>query len=351
VPADPETHLAAKSPSKCATPICNLKGTNVKTLRSIVLVGAVCVVLAPIAQALAADAVDAALTLTAPPPRTDVVAAAKDVVKNHGPSVVRVTGTVKLTMAMKGMNMPPREQRFDVLGTIIDPSGLTVVSNSTIDVSAMLGSMSMGEEDGEAVKLQVKTEFSALKIRLADGTEVPGRIVLKDQDWDMAFVMPDNQSEQGKKLAGKYPALNLDDNATVAALDEVIALGRLGKNLDYQSAVQIGRISAVVAKPRTLYATSGNNLVAGLGIPVFNAAGKLVGIQLMRNSGPVDLTASDMSAMVSSMAPIILPAADVAEVAKQALIKKDAKENAKAGNSAPEPPAATPAATPTAAPK
>jgi hypothetical protein len=152
---------------------------------------------------------------------------------------------------------------------------------------------------------------------MADGTEVPAKLVLRDDDLDLAFVLP---TQPGKK----FPHLNLagGGNAEVKPLDPLFVIWRLGQSLDRQPAVAITRVSAVVNKPRTFYLCSG---VESLGTPAFTADGKPLGIVVMRKQG-LDAGSGNFMSMMSSggISPIIVPAADVAEVAQQALAKKDA---------------------------
>ena len=245
----------------------------------------------------------------------DTAAVAKELVKKYADSVVSVTGTMKMTMSMQGLNMPARETKFETTGVIIDPSGLTVLANSSIDSDDILNSITQGIPggDGDAAKMKIKTEFSALKLRLSDGTETPVKIVLTDKDLDLAFVMPDSGSAGSKTTAAKYPALKFDSGATADLLDEVIFMDRLPKNLGRQPSVQLGRISAVVSKPRTFYTVADT---AGMGTPVFTADGRVLGIQVIRK----DPAGSNANAE-PSMQPVIVPAGDVAEIAKQALTK------------------------------
>lgn len=248
------------------------------------------------------------------------VAKARELATQHANAIIWVSGTVKMTGGMKGMQMPAQERKFEAPGTLIDPAGLVVLSHSLLDPTSMMGSMSFSDGSGEMTKVQFKSEFSDLKIRLADGAEVPAKLVLKDPDLDLAFVLPDAASEEAKKAAGKYAAVKLDAGPAAGLLDEVVMVSRLGKSMDRQPAVAIGRIQAVIKKPRTFYAAS----LAGLGVPAFTADGKVLGILLMRKGAGDD---SDMLGIISmavngGFTPVILPAADVAEVAQQALAKK-----------------------------
>ena len=250
------------------------------------------------------------------------VASARQVFEKHQNAVVWVTAVMKMRAggAFGGM-FGRQEQKMEAVGTVIHESGLTVLSYTMLDPTAMLNAAMAGAGVGGGLgeeKIEFKSDLSGVKIRLGDGTEVAAKLVLKDDDLDLAFVMP---TEKGKKLSflglGPKP-----DAPKVKALDEVISLWRLGQALDRQPAVATGRVSAVVAKPRTFYVCSG--VAEGIGGPAFLADGTPLGIQVFRRQS-LDTSMRGLFSMSggSGMAAVVVPAADVMEVAEQALSKKD----------------------------
>jgi hypothetical protein len=90
--------------------------------------------------------------------------------------------------------------------------------------------------------------------------------------------------------------------------------------------VSFGYVEAVIDKPRTVYLMAGAAMGRGLGTPVFDLAGRFVGLMVMKNT-PVKTGGGGMaSALMAGMGggdalgmqPVILPADDIREVAKQA---------------------------------
>jgi len=243
---------------------------------------------------------------------------AKDLTKAHGKAIVHVEAVVKITAEGGGamMKMPDQEQKVKVLGTVIDPSGLTVVP--FLDPTKALGSMKLNA-GGQAIELKFKGEVREVKYRLADGTEVPARLVLTDDDLSLAFVAPEKPLD--KKTKAKIAHVDLSKATGKASmLDKIITLGRLGKTLNHTLSARVGRISSIVTKPRTFYVGSGS-----LGSPVFTADGKLLGICTRRaTKGGQSRTIGMMSMLggggrgAASAIPVILPAADVKEIADQA---------------------------------
>lgn len=243
--------------------------------------------------------------------------AARQVFEKHQSSVVWVTAVMKMRAggALGGM-FGRQEQKVDAVGTVIHESGLTVLSYTMLDPTAMLNAAMAGGGGLGDEKIEFKSELSGVKIRLADGTEVPAKLVLKDDDLDLAFVMP---TEKGKKL----PFLALDattDAPKLKALDPVIGVWRLPQALDRQAAVGVGRVAAVVNKPRTFYVCSG---VESIGAPTFLGDGTPLGIMVFRKQ-TMDTGMRGMFSVSGSsgMSTVVVPAADVMEVAQQALSKK-----------------------------
>ena len=257
----------------------------------------------------------------------DDVAAALKTQKTYEKAVVHISAVLNVTAEgpLAQMMGGAKEQKITVVGTVIDPSGLAVTSATSLNPTAAMSGMKLNV-GGQEMTLSFKTEIGDVKYRFADGTEVPARIVLKDPELDLAFIAPEKPLD--KQTKSKFAVVNLSDAAKkVAVLDKVVTLGRLGKDLNYTSSVQIGRISAVVTKPRTFYVGA-----AGIGVPVFTAKGKLVGICVTRRKRGAQASRSAMSmASGLSMSPVILPAADVKETAAQAKaeMKKPPKAKAK----------------------
>src|SRR5215213_7146637 len=109
------------------------------------------------------------------------VAAAREVFEKHQKSVVWVSAVMKMRAggALGGM-FGRQEQKVEAVGTVIDESGLTVLSYTMLDPSAMFNAaMQNVNVGGGENKVEFKTELSGVKIRLADGTEVPAKLILR----------------------------------------------------------------------------------------------------------------------------------------------------------------------------
>jgi len=213
---------------------------------------------------------------------------------------VTVQLTQKISVAMAGRSRPPQEGKQETTGTVVDPSGLTVLALSACDPSDLY--QRMGSE------MKIETELSDIKILTDDGGEIPAEIVLRDKDLDLAFIRPKT------KVATPMAAVDLSKSSPAQVLDQVITLNRLNRASARAHAASIERITAVVQKPRTFYIPDSSMTATGVGSPVFSLGGDIVGVVVMRAVN----SAGSGSNQRENIATIILPAEDVLKGAKQA---------------------------------
>lgn len=238
-------------------------------------------------------------------------AAARDLVKKWQDAIVNVRVVVKMRMSMGGREMQSSDDTIEVVGTVIDPGGLTVVSLSSINPGAMMTKL-MANASGNGQGVEIVSEPTDLKIRLADGREIPATIALRDEDLNLAFIRPITAP------AKPFVAINLADAAQPAILDQVVVFGRLGRVGGWAPSAALRDIGGIVVKPRTFFVLAGET--AGIGTPAFLTNGKIVGILTVRQ------IANDRPSAFATMSgteglgllSVILPAEDVLEIAKQA---------------------------------
>lgn len=223
-------------------------------------------------------------------------AGAREVIAKHGGAVLFVLGTAKVRVNQGGREVQNQDSRIQALVTIIDSSGLGVMSLTAVDPSdVMSAQLSRGRGAGAGVT--VSAEASDLRYRLADGKEVPVRVVLRDKDLDLAFLRP------VEKPAAPMAAIDIP-SVKPAVVDGVVVLQRLPESAGWQSTALFHSVQAVVEKPRTFFILTGGIV----GSAVFDTRGRFIGVILrLRNE-----------ADAASTLPIVLPAADIREVAKQA---------------------------------
>jgi hypothetical protein len=141
--------------------------------------------------------------------------------------------------------------------------------------------------------------------------------VLRDKDLDLAFVRPT------EKPAKPLAAVDLSKDGKPAMFDELMLLGRMGAIGGRVASASIFRVEAVVRKPRSYYLVDQNAVTGRLGSPAFTMDGKVAGILLLRameaqdgGSGPLEMVFGGIGRL--GLYPVILPAEEVAAVAKQA---------------------------------
>jgi hypothetical protein len=238
----------------------------------------------------------------------DTAGKGRDIFKKYQRAVVTVQESVKATAAGGRSG----EANLEITGTVIDPSGLTVVALSSCDPYELRRRMSPD--------YKVDSEVSNVRILLEDG-DLPAEIVLRDRDLDLAFIRPKT------KPASPMPAIDLSNAGSAQVLDEIIALNRLNRVVSRAYSASVERITALVQKPRTFYIPDSTLTTTASGSPAFTADGKVLGVFVMR---AIPTTSESRE---SPIAAIILPAEDILKGAKQAPEVKpdsDKKEEPKA---------------------
>ncbi len=209
--------------------------------------------------------------------------AGRAIVQKHADTVVEVelVGSVEITVGDKVQ--PPREFKRAVNATVISPRGLAVFSLRSITPPATMPNIKVG-----------KPEYKEVKIRLADDTEIPAKLVLMDEDLDLAFVAPEPAVPDRE-----FAYADLDHPAKAELLGTYYDLARAGKHLQRTPAIRSVYSIGVVEKPRQLVLLSDYSV----GCPVFDAEGRLLGVSVRHMADGRDT------------GMILLPAASIAEIA------------------------------------
>ena len=252
--------------------------------------------------------------VTTPCPADELAEKGRDIFNKNQQAVVTVQVVLKVSVSGAAKSS---ENRQEITGTVVDPSGLTVLALSAADPSEMYQRM-LAEQASQA---KLETEVTDVKILLTDGTELPAEIVLRDKDLDLAFIRPKT------KPAGPMAAVDLGKSAPAQMLDQVVTLNRLNSAAGRAHAASVERISAVIQKPRTFYIPDSTMTSTTLGSPAFALDGKLVGLIVMR---AVNSKGGGSRNYRDSMTTIILPAEDILKGARQAPEAKGGEEKKEA---------------------
>lgn len=213
-------------------------------------------------------------------------------------AVVIVQITTKSTASFDGRSPMSHEDKSDATGVIIDPSGLLVMALSETSLEGMMSQVVGDGEDGP----KISSDITDMKVFMSDGKQIAYKIVLRDKDLDLAFLRP------AKTPSAPFVSIDLTKASKPALLDELVFLDRLSIVASRGLGAFPARINAIVQKPRTFYVSG----ASGLGAPVFTLDGNIVGIVVLRGMPGVKTSRGP------AVMPIIIPAGDVLDAAKQA---------------------------------
>jgi hypothetical protein len=253
---------------------------------------------------------------TAPLRADDLAEKGRAIFEKYQQSVVTVQVLVRSSFSVPGRNTSTNESLHSVSGTVLTPTGLTVLSLSATDPGQALQRMAAGQDP----RFKVETELTDIIILRDDGTRVPAEVLLRDNDLDLAFIRPK------QKPALPMAALDLTRSGTAKILDPVIALNRLGAAAGRVHSASVERISAIVEQPRRFYVPDANMTTATLGAPAFTADGQVLGVFAIRSAGTKG-TGNLMDTPAESLTGIIVPADQILKAAAPVMAAGEAKES------------------------
>lgn len=253
-----------------------------------------------------------ALAIVSPVFAEENLAGAKKIFAEKQDCVVWVSGVANISFASAEskdapVSLPDEEVKVEALATIVNTNGLAVTVLSQLDPSRNINGRSIRTAQG-MVKVEATSTLKEVKVTLADGTEIPAEVVLKDLNLDLAIVRITMTSKEAKGVS--FPAVDLNDSTPGKVLDDVVTLTRMDEVFNRAPNVYYGQINMITKKPRVFLRANG----ASGGCPTFTTDGKIIGItagRLMKGKMP---------------AAAIIPAVDVLEVLGQVKPAAPAKD-------------------------
>ncbi|HEO69891.1 MAG TPA: serine protease [Candidatus Hydrogenedentes bacterium] len=229
---------------------------------------------------------------------------ARHVFETRKYTVVTVQLVIKRQYSFGGRGSQEREEKQEASGTVIDPSGLTVMSLTDVDPTLMYAKLAKTQGMSD---YKMESNVTSVTILCDDGSEVEAQVLLRDPDLDLAFIRP------SKKPVQPFEHVDLTDAAHPQMLDELLFVNRLGKVARRTYSATLDRVEGIVTKPRTLYIPGQQNQESNavLGSPAFTLDGRFVGIAAVR----ADLTES--TSLDKGLLAVVMPAEHIAEVAAQ----------------------------------
>jgi len=233
------------------------------------------------------------------------IRAARKILAEHQDSVLWITAVCKIRFTAEGggdqpMNIPDQERKVEAMGTVLSTNGFMVAALSALDLSQEVTGREVSTPKGR-VRLEASATLKEVLIVMPDGTELPAEVIMKDVDLDLVFLMAKRDSDEFKHAS--FKPVDLKHPAKVMIADEVVSLSRANEVLSRQPSVYSGQVNVLVKKPREFIRVSS----ASLGAPTFDLEGNVVGIGVVRRM-------TDRRSVA-----VLIPAADVDEIAEQAL--------------------------------
>lgn len=254
------------------------------------------------------------IQLLVSPAHADRFAAqARRIVNEHADATVTIRLILHEKLSFAEFATSDWEAASEATGTVIDERGLIVTSLSLTDPTRLFEGLFDAFDDDD-FSFRMDTDIAGITIITGDGDEFPGRVVLRDEDLDLVYILPEDAPD------GAMPHVTLTDGKRPEQFDRLVALRRLGRVANRGITADFPRVRAVMEKP-VPYLVLGQDDVSSIGQPVFDRRGRFLGIVGLRmiKSGQAsgfglftDMP-SNVSAVVVSVEDIFLGAEQVPE--------------------------------------
>lgn len=188
-----------------------------------------------------------------------------DLLSRYAAAIVRVEAVLETRLNLGGQG-EAEDSRLDLLGAVVDSSGLVMIWNSHIS-SARMVEMMQNAGRGEGMGIQVVPR--SFTVMLPEG-EVPAMLAATDSALDLAFLQLE------RPPAKPLTFVDFSHSARPTVGDALLAVSRLGRGFDHAPYLQSARMGGVLKKPREAWIVDGN--LSAFGLPVFDRAGGPVGV-------------------------------------------------------------------------
>jgi hypothetical protein len=224
-------------------------------------------------------------------------AAGRALIDRQAAVVVNLEIVASIKLPSRDRDVPPREQKIEINGTVISPSGLTAIPLSAADPRPLVASVG---PSGPTSQSSPDATIKSIKLIFSDGSELPGEIVAKDADTGLAFVAPIETNDAATRT---LDFLELEDAAEGGLLQNCIFIGRTPPAHHSLPLVRVSYIMGIFEKPTRSYILPEQHT----GVPAFTVDGKVLGIATayLVNHRPV--------------AAVIVPASEVARAVQRSI--------------------------------
>ena len=283
---------------------------------------------------------------SAPPVQADAEAARfAALLRETAPAFVTVKVVTKTSMQMGGKSAD-QESRIEIPGVVVDAGGLIMASIVPFAPDRLMKLFNHGAAERMP---QWKTVPNDIEV-LFEQDEKEHRAFLAATDSNLGVVFLQLEEPAGLKLK----TVDFSHPAGVALGDLVVAVSRLGKEYDSTAYFETTRISGEITRPRRAWVI--DHGLPTLGLPIFSAAGGVLGILAIVDPGLAEADSSSDTSYSMAMSMLtgggglrffVVPAPAVAAVIDQARQQaaQKAAERA-AAKQAPPPPSPPPSSPP-----
>ena len=237
----------------------------------------------------------------------DLKTSARNVLTASGPKVYGVKSLVKIDASMNGKQVLDQEAPGFGMGIVIS-DGMLVTSYRSIKPNPATNS---ALTRARARGMVIETEVTEISLLDESGEEFDAKLVLHDDDLDLAFIAIDRTSENASSWSCEPAKVN--ESAELNHLDDIILLSRLGESMRFQPSIRTAQIHTILKRPRKFYIS--DKQIAGSAS--FNSAGEFVGLCIRKPNSGRELG-------------VIIPAKDIMKLLPQAITKAKSMEAAAA---------------------
>jgi hypothetical protein len=250
--------------------------------------------------------------------------AGRRLLERYAPAVVGVDVVLRAEMRMGGEGHE-QEGKVEMVGAVVDASGLVMVWNSSISASR-LKEMMEATSGGGGGDFDMRIEPVSFHVVLPGSDERHSAfLAASDSQLDVAFLQLD------RLPAEPLPAVSFAALGEVAVGQRLYTVSRFGPSFDRAAFYAPLEVVGVLARPRRGWIVAGDQ--DSLGLPVFDDAGRPVGVlatvisTVARDSGSMAWGGGSFGEGGGRSGPLgvfLLPAAPVAraiELSKERAVR------------------------------
>ncbi len=217
--------------------------------------------------------------------------------------------TVKFVLKLQAGFMGEHEQETEIPGVMIDSSGLVLCSNNLlVGFTSLMGGMG-----------EITATPTDIEVLIGDDPEgMEAELIARDTELDLAWIKIIDPGD------ATFAFVDFSKGVEPRIGDRLVCVRRMSKYFARSAVIAEGRLGGRTSKPRELFLPMGD-LRTGLGLPVYTASGRVVGITVTQMLEAEDADffqgisgVSEFETMMTG--GLVLPSATVARATQRALV-------------------------------